>query len=82
MMDAPTLVTTRKPNPTEAIELGARVTFLLDEEQDVIAATKHYESCQHGGCQFCHYGPIEDMKSYLHRLRFFREDMLGDAWFF
>jgi hypothetical protein len=94
-MDAPTLITGRKPNPTEAIELGARVTFLLDEEAAVIEATKHYDTCPKyfpapgnlpilpdDECKFCLYGPIDDIGQYLVGLRFFDEKRLGDAWYF
>jgi hypothetical protein len=96
-MDTLTILSgTRKVNPAESLELGARVLFAIEEEEAVIEATNHYNTCPgyfpaegslpiipDDQCQFCLFGPINDMSTHLKQLVHMpREDRLGDPWFF
>ena len=70
-------------DPALTVEVGARVTYLLSEEHEMIQATQHYNTCKRGeDCGFCYYGPVPEFRPRPDPSLAKIEEHLGEVWFF
>lgn len=77
-------------NPAEVVELGPRVLWDIVSETESVEATRHYKDCPvpeeqqdpQLGCEFCYYGPVDDIYQLLHRRMGQSRPHLGDPWYF